>query len=154
MYDLQEEVDDTLKEMITNAVDAQYINSLYKEYVGYEDENAKSLLKHIKDTWCKITTLEKERALTIFRQPWDMVSTITAYERELDKAQEKCTDMGIKAPDAEKVQIYVLQMYASEMFTEIEMTDWEDKAEATKIWTEARNILAHYTRNDARTKAI
>jgi hypothetical protein len=31
--------------MITNAVDAQYINSLYKEYVGYEDENAKSLLK-------------------------------------------------------------------------------------------------------------
>ena len=34
MYDLQEEVDDTLKEMIINAVDAQYINALYKEYVG------------------------------------------------------------------------------------------------------------------------
>jgi hypothetical protein len=49
--------------------------------------------------------------------------------------------MGIKAPDAEKVQIYVLQMYASEMFTEIEMTDWEDKAEATKIWTEAKKYF-------------
>ena len=44
MYNLQEEVDDTLKEMIIKAVDEQYINSLYKEYVGYEDEDVKLIL--------------------------------------------------------------------------------------------------------------
>ena len=47
-----------------------------------------------------------------------MTSNITTYERHLDKAQLKCVDMGMKAPNYEKVQIYVQQMYSADIFIE------------------------------------
>ena len=124
--------------MILESVDAEYIDELKKDYVGYKDETAKSLPKHIKDTWCKITTLKKGKALQKFCDPWDQVSNIATYERMLDKAQMKCDDMGVGATDEEKVQIYVQQMYACDVFTEKEMTDWEAKTDASKTWVAAK----------------
>ena len=40
------------------------------------------------------------------------------YERHLDMAQLKFAYMGVKAPNSEKVQIYVQQMYGADIFTE------------------------------------
>ena len=85
--------------------------------MGYSDETAKSLLTHLKTTWCKIITLEKGKALGVVHAPWDMTSNITTYERHLDKAQLKCADTGAKAPNSEKVKIYVQQMYGADIFT-------------------------------------
>ena len=85
--------------------------------MGYSDKTTKSLLTHLKTTWCNITTLEKGKALGVFRAPWDMTSNITTYERHLDKAQLKCADMGVKAYNSEKVQIYVQQIYGADIFT-------------------------------------
>ena len=91
-------------------MDEEYLDKLKKYYVGYSDKTAKSLPTHLKTTWCKITALEKGKALGVFRAPWDMTSNITTYEQHLDKAQLKCADMGVKAPNSKKVQIYVQQM--------------------------------------------
>ena len=55
-------------------MEEEYPSKLKKDYVGYSYENAKSLLTHLKTTWCKITTLEKGKALGVFSAPWDMTS--------------------------------------------------------------------------------
>ena len=110
-------MDEQLKEKIIEAVDEEYLGEVKKEYVGYSEETAKSLITHLKTMWCKITALEKGKDLGVFRAPWDMTSNITMYERQLDKAQLKCADMGVKAPNSEKVQIYVQQMYSADIFT-------------------------------------
>ena len=55
-FELQEEVDDVLKECIIESVDEQYIDELKKDYVGHADETTKTLLSQIKTTWYKITT--------------------------------------------------------------------------------------------------
>ena len=54
-----------------------------------------------------------------------MTSNITTYKQHLDKAQLKCADMGVKAPNSKKVQIYVQQMYGANIFTEKEFIEWE-----------------------------
>ena len=79
-FHLQEETDGQLKENIIEAVEEEYLGKLKKDYGGYSDETAKSLLNHLNTTWCNITTLEKGKALGIFRAPWDMTSNITKYE--------------------------------------------------------------------------
>ena len=66
--------------MIIEAVDAEYIEELKKEYVGYKDETPKTLLNHIKSKWCKITTREKGKALQAFREPLDQICNFTTYE--------------------------------------------------------------------------
>ena len=70
-------------------MEEDYLGELKKDYVGYSDETAKSLLNNIKTTWCKITTLEKGKALGVFCAPWDMTSNITTYKRNLYKAPLK-----------------------------------------------------------------
>ena len=66
-----------------------------------------------------------------------MTSNITTYERHLDKAQLKCSDMGVKAPNFEKAQIYVQQMYGANIFTEKEFIKWEGKKEEDKTWAKS-----------------
>ena len=61
-----------------------------------------------------------------------MTSNITTYERHLDKAQLKCADMGVKALNSKKVQIYVHQMYGAEIFTEKEFIKWYRTKEEDK----------------------
>ena len=117
-FHLQEETDEQLKEKIIEAVDEEYLGELKKDSVGYSEETAKSLLTHLKTTWCNIATLEKGKFLGVFSAPWDMTSNITMNERHLDKAQLKCTDMGVKASDSKKVQIYVQKIYGADIFTE------------------------------------
>ena len=128
-FQLQEETDEQLKEKIIEAVDEECFGELKKDYVGYSDETAESLLTHLKTTWCKITILEKGEALGVFRAPWDMTSNITTYERHLEKAQLKCADMGVKTPNSEKVQIYVQQLNGANISTEKEFIEWEETKE-------------------------
>ena len=91
--------------------------------MGYSDKTAKYLFTHLKKTWCKITALENGKALGVFCAPWDMTSNITTYERHLDKAKLKCADMGVKAPNSRKVQIYAQQLYGAKIFTEKEFIE-------------------------------
>ena len=137
----QEEVDDTLKNLIINAVDPQYIEELKQDYVGYANETAKTMLSHIKNTWCKITTREKGVAQRALREPWNLVEDITAYERALDKNQITCLELGVPINDSDKVQIYIENMYACDMFDEKEMTEWEDEPEANKTWALAKTYF-------------
>ena len=65
-FHLQDETDKQLKEKIIEAVEEEYLGKLKKDYVGYSDKTTKSLLNHLKTTWCKITTLEKGKALGVF----------------------------------------------------------------------------------------
>ena len=46
-----------------------------------------------------------------------MTSNITTYERHLEKAQLKWADIGVKAPNSKKVQIYVQQKYGVNIST-------------------------------------
>ena len=140
-FQLQEETDEQLKEKIIEAMDEEYLGALKKGYVGYSDETAKFLLTHLKTTWCKITTLEKGKSLRVFRAPWDMTSNITTYERHLDKAQLTCADMGMKAPNSEKVQIYVQQMYGADIFAKKQFIEWEETKEEGKKWTKAKTFF-------------
>ena len=70
-----------------------------------------------------------------------MTSNITTYERHLDKAQLKCADMGVKAPNSENVQIYVQQMYGADIFTEKEFIEWEGTKEEDKTWVKANTCF-------------
>ena len=49
-FHLQEETYEHLKEKIIEAVEDEYLGELKKDYVGYSDETAKSLLNHLKTT--------------------------------------------------------------------------------------------------------
>ena len=99
------------KIFIIDAVDPQYIEELKEDYVGYANDTAKTMLAHIKSTWCKITNHETGGAQRALREPWNLVEDITAYKRSLKKNQMNFFDLGVPINDSDKVQIYMENMY-------------------------------------------
>ena len=68
--------------------------------------------------------LQKKQALADFYVNWDLISHINAYACQLDWQQKICTTIDVSAIDKDKVQTYVENMYASEMFDDQEMRGW------------------------------
>ena len=76
------------------------------------DETTKTLLAHIKTTWCKVTTQEKQKTKAQIWEPWDQVMHIKSYACRLDKDQTTIREVGVGCGNPEKSHIFVEQMYA------------------------------------------
>ena len=63
-----------------------------------------SLIKHLRDEWCIVTTNEKKQGKALFYEKWDQVRHITTYQRHLDKQQKQLKKLKIVVNDSEKVQ--------------------------------------------------
>ena len=146
----QEAVREIGVERIVASVEEQYIEEQCVEYFGYANENIKSLLKHLRDTWCKVLTKEKSDARTAFYQPWPESHHIITFGRYLDKNQKLCKAIGIPISDTDKVLYFVEQMYARGEFKEEEMTIYEEKLGPDKEWNPT---LSYFTKLFERKKA-
>ena len=99
----QEAIDSiTVGRIVTEIIDAPYVKELEEDYVGYANQTIKTVLTHLKTTWCTVTTLEKKQAAEQFQIKWDGTTHITKYARQLDKQQKLCRDIGVPANDNQK----------------------------------------------------
>ena len=99
----------------------------------YSRENIKSILNHIKGEWVIITTMDVASAKKEFNKSWDMTSQITKYIRELNKRATYCHLLRIDDINSNsKAQVFVESVYASDMFTDTEIDDWETAVD--KSW--------------------
>jgi hypothetical protein len=135
----QEAIDAIIvKKIVCEAVDLTCVKELKQDCVGYSGQTIKTIVQHLRNEWCIVTTLEKKQAAATFHVQWNLMSHITKYARELDKQQKLCRDISVPAPDATKIQHYVKSMYASEMFDDKEMQAWEIKPPDDKTWDSAK----------------
>ena len=67
-YWTQEAVDNIIVEQIVQEIiNEMYVEELDKDYVGYNNQTIKTILSHLKDNWCLVTTLERRQADENFR---------------------------------------------------------------------------------------
>ena len=141
-YWKQESLDSVIVDRIVNeAVDQIYVEELEDEYIGYANLTIKEVIKHLRDEWCVVTTMEKKEAADAFKVKWDPTTHITGLAKELDRKQRLCQNINVPATDEAKVQTYVENMYASERFDQKEMQAWEEKPSADKTWA---NVKAYF----------
>ena len=66
---------------------------------------------------------------------WSQDDNIDTYFIKADKLEEELSlDYDITWPTSMKITQVINQMYASNVFSEDDMMDWEDKAENEKTW--------------------
>ena len=76
-----------LRKHIVGAVDSQYLQERYNEYIGYTQHTARALIDHIR-TKCKVTTTEKAKMQDQINFDWDQSQDFASYIVELE--QIKC----------------------------------------------------------------
>ena len=131
-----------VQKICTEIVEPMYVEELEDEFLGFKNKSIKEVIKYVRDTWCTVTTLEKEEALKEFAQPWRRGEEhVTAYCRRLDKQQKRCQELGAAAEDKTKVHMYVKCMYATDIFDEKDMMTYEEKSEADRSWAATKTYF-------------
>ena len=65
-----------------------------------------------------------------YYKPWNQIDHITDFGIRLDEEQEHLANNKIEILEKDKLQFYIKQMYASQIFEYREMKTWEKKVEA------------------------
>ena len=118
---------------IVAAVNAQYLEDLEEVYVGYKNKNIKTIVEQLQ-TWYVITTKENISFKAHFLDPWSDTpeAHIKTFVHQLYRRQVKCEDYGVTVAEANKVNHFVSQMYACNLFKAKKVDDWEEIDD--KLW--------------------
>ena len=102
-YTFQEVVESVVVKAIVAAVDAQYVEELKEDYVGYKNHTIKKLVTHL-STWYVITIKEKLDIKAHFFAPWSDTpeAYVTKFGRQLDRRQVECEDRGVTVTNDDK----------------------------------------------------
>ena len=134
-------IDSVAVEAIVAAVDAQYVEELKEDYVGYKKQNIKTMITQL-CTWYVITTKEKLSIKYHLLTPWRKTpeAHVTTFVIQLERRQVECEDHGVTITNDDKVDHFVAQMYAYGLFEAKLMDGWEETS--NKSWGETH---PHFT---------
>ncbi len=91
------------------------------------------VLEHLDTQWCPLDVRGKKQLKAEFYADWDsLVMHIMAFGLKLEKEQMRLKLLGIAISDEDKLQFYMEQIYAPNMFDKKEMIDWENKPVVVK----------------------
>ena len=120
-------------EAIVAAVDAQYVEELKEECVGYNNQTIKTLVTQL-STWYVITTKEILDIKAHFLAPWsnNPEAHFTTFTRQLDRQQVECEYHGVTITNDDKVDHFLVQMFACGLFQAKFLDYWEETSD--KSW--------------------
>ena len=105
-------------------------------------------------TWYVITTKEKLAIKAHFLAPWSntLEAHVTTFARQLDMRQVECKDYVGTVTNNNKVDHFVAQMYACDLFEEKLLDNWEETAD--KLWGATHPQFTHKFKKERRNLEI
>jgi hypothetical protein len=101
-------------------------------HTAYRNTTPIQILEHLNSQWCPLDIHAKKNPPIAYYAEWDGEQNLTAFGKRLDDNRVCIKQFGIIISDEDNLQFYLKQMYASNHFDKKEMTEWENKPEATK----------------------
>ena len=151
-------VESAARQLIIGAIDPELLVELEDEWVRYEGHTPAEIIKFIRDSVCLQATTEDQLALQAkLFEPWDQTKNLLSYFKKLDLAQKAMKNAHVPCEDGAKAIQAGSQMAASGMFSERQVTTWEEKPHTDKTWANLKTYYARiykskiqYTKNEAR----
>ena len=127
--------EDLYKYKLEEAFDEAYFSTLKDELFGDAGQTVASMLHHLNKQCLALTGREKKEKMDTINLEWNQDDDIETYFVKADKLEEELLlDYGITWPTSMKITQVIDQMYASNVFSEDDMMDWEDKDDDEKTW--------------------
>ena len=99
-------VEEAGKELILDAVSGDAVAPLKKQYIGFGNTTVLQMIDHLRLKMAiMMTTAQKfENKTNGYNNPWDPMTSVTAYFTQLDHFQVSLKDCGIATSDQEKTK--------------------------------------------------
>ena len=135
-----------LAENLRDAMGEQYYGQLEHSIVGFKNVTMLQIMKHLDEEWVPMNTKERKKIKADYYKPWDVAGgvALSAFTKALDERKQELVQHNITIDEEDVKEHYMGQMYASNVFNETDMKEWERKSEADKEdWT----IMKKYFRD-------
>lgn len=110
--------------------------------MGLSHKTVADVLEHLETQCLALTAREKREKLKETQLPWDHDDDIRTYFTKLDKLEEELkNEYAIDWPTKMKIMQAVNKMYDCCHISKKDMMDWEDKAEADKMWVHCQTYF-------------
>ena len=134
---------------LRDAIDPKYYQELKKPLLGYKKVAIRDYFEHIKKEWCVLDTEETRLIKQHYFCGWNEEAeeeALAMFGKRLDDKQEELREDNIIITAANKLQHYMEQMYASQIFEQQNYDDWEDLDVKDKTWDNATNTFRNYVK--------
>ena len=125
-------VEDAMKQLIVKAYAPCWLKEIEDDILKFTVKSAKEMLDHLVTHCLRVTNREKKKLIKNTEFPWLAEEDVPVYFAKHEKEQVKLKAMGINWDDTQKVTQAVEEMYNIHIFDEIQLMEWEDKAETDK----------------------
>ena len=133
-YAILDGAKEAMADNIRDALDSMYYEQLRQETLGYTTVTVREYLTHLTDKWCRINMATRKKMKNHLYRGWQEDEHVTAFAARLKKERTELASNGITIEDDDLVEHYVLEMYKRELFDRVEMTVYENKADADKTF--------------------
>jgi hypothetical protein len=111
-----------------DALNEVYYSQLKHIMTAYRNTTPIQILEHLNTRWCPLDVCAKKQLKAEFHVDLDISKMhITAFGLKLDKEQKRLKLHGIFISNEDKIQFYMEQIYALNMFDKKETVHWENK---------------------------
>ena len=127
-----------MAENLRDAMGEQYYNQLEHSVIGYKNVTVLQIMKHLDAEWVPMNTKERKKIKKDYYKAWDVAGgvALSAFTKALDERKIELHVHNITIDDEDVKEHYMVQMYASNVFSEPDLKEWENKSEADKDdWT-------------------
>ena len=138
-------VESAARQLIVGAIDEELLVELCDDWVQYEGHTPNEIITFLRDHVCLAATTDDQLILQAkLNKPWDQTENILSYFKKLDRAQTAMKKANVPCEDAAKAIQAAAQMTASGLFSERQITEWEEKVHTDKTWP---LLKAYYTKH-------
>ena len=123
-----------MAENLRDAMEEQYYSELKHSIVGYKNVKTLQILEHLDTHWVTMNTREKKKIKADYYKPWDVAGgvALSAFTKALDERKEELIHHNITIDEEDMKEHYMVQMYHSRAFAEVDMKEWENKTVAQR----------------------
>lgn len=136
--------------MVT-AIEKAYTKELKNEYMGYNNETPKSILKYLSTEYCKVIITDWPAAIDKFKKPWDQVTNLNKWITLLEVLSHKCDKAHVTIDDEHMMLKITKNSLKCRMFTKEDHEKYDELTTYNlqplkKFWIKAYKAHTTYIR--------
>jgi hypothetical protein len=144
LYKQYDATDKALKSLLIAAVDDTYVRSLRDKYIGYANVTTLMMLKHLYDSYARISEGDLEENDARMKADYDVNQPIEVLIDQIDDTVDMAAAAENPYTPEQVVTIAYTLVFKTGMFAD-DCKLWRRQATNTKTWTEFKRVftLAH-----------
>ena len=144
-------VEKALQRHIQDAIEEKYIEALVNEYTNLLDDDIPTILQYLFYNYGKVRSDEvAQKEAEVMSLTWQPNEPMVLLTRPLEKLQKLAVQANMPYTESQILQ-KGLQLIRNTNDFEYALTQWEDKAEADKTWS---NFKTHFHEHQLKLKNI